>query len=345
LSNFFLALRRRTGIIVASLIFAHSGEPSMLTIPKAAAHRLAPAITPVLFLVFVVLIGPPAVAQTKYRSAQEAWSVGVAFYNSRNFEASREPFEAALTLAPDDKFRLKVYEALLPSYRLLPASEKFIAACEFILSKSESSPQQSLTRRQLLAFVHQRGKTDELARRHEEALKKDPNDRLALYVLSELYAELKRDPQRAAALIERLAKIEQKGGQQVNVQQTANLAQQYVKAKKFKEGAELYEQIAPLDANLAAWHWKEAAVAWLKVGDKQKALEAAKQSDASPPEARNDLLAHFWHRGLADAFLATGEPEIAVLHYEKAIEKTNIQGYIDDCKKSLAEAKAQAGRK
>jgi tetratricopeptide (TPR) repeat protein len=219
--------------------------------------------TPASVLLFLVVLGPAVAAQTKYRSAQEAWSVGVAFYNSRNFEASREPFEAALAMAPDDKFRLKVYEALLPSYRLLPEAEKFIGACEFILTKSESPPQQSLTRRQLLAFVHQRGKTDELARRYEELLKKDPNDRLALYVLSELYAELKRDPQRAAALIERLAKLDQKAGQQVNVQQTANLAQQYIKAKKFKEGAELYEQIAPLDANLAAWHWKEAAAAWL----------------------------------------------------------------------------------
>jgi tetratricopeptide (TPR) repeat protein len=153
---------------------------------------------------------------------------------------------------------------------------------------------------------------------------------------------LKNDPLRAADLIERLAKIDQKPGQPVNVLQTANLAQQYVRAKKFKEGAELYQQIAPLDEKLAAWHWKEAASAWLKAGEHKKALAAAKQSDASPPEARNDQLAHFWHRGLADVFLAAGEPKIAILHYEKAIQKTNIQGYIDDCKKSLAEAKAKA---
>ncbi len=41
-----------------------------------------------------VLLGSLGQAQTQYRSAEEAWQVGVAFYSSRNFAASREPFEA-----------------------------------------------------------------------------------------------------------------------------------------------------------------------------------------------------------------------------------------------------------
>ena len=83
-------------------------------------------------------------------------------------------------------------------------------------------------------------------------------------------------------------------------------APQYVKAKKYKEMPELYEQIAPLDETLAAWHWKEAAAAWLLLGQKDKALAAAKKSAESPPEQRSELLAHFLHRNLADVFLATG---------------------------------------
>ena len=126
--------------------------------------------------------------------------------------------------------------------------------------------------------------------------------------------------------------------------QTAQLAQQYVKAGKQKEGAALYEQIAPLDAKLAAWHWKEAAVAWLAAGDKQKALAAAKQSAAAAPEARSDLLAHYWHRGLGDVFLKTGEPKLAIPQYEEAIKKTTIDGYIKDCRKSLDEARKLAGQ-
>jgi len=144
-------------------------------------------------------------------------------------------------------------------------------------------------------------------------------------------------------LIERLAKIDGKSEQPANVLQSANLAMQYVKAKKYKEGAELYEKIAPMDQTLAAWHWKEAAAAWLLLGQKDKALAAAKKSDESPPEQRSELLAHFWHRNLANVFLATGQAKLAIPHYEQAIQKTNIQGYIEGSQKSLAEARAKAG--
>lgn len=40
---------------------------------------------------------------TKYTSAQEAFAVGAAYYNSRNYKSAREPFEAVLALAKDDK--------------------------------------------------------------------------------------------------------------------------------------------------------------------------------------------------------------------------------------------------
>ncbi len=68
------------------------------------------------------------------------------------------------------------------------------------------------------------------------------------------------------------------------------------------------------------------AAAWLLLGQKDHALAAAKKSAESPPEQRNDLLAHFWHRNLAEVFLATGQAKLAIPHYEQAIQKTNIQG-------------------
>jgi len=308
------------------------------------ARRVSHGGEGLLLLIFAVaLLDSAAQAQTQYQTAEEAWRVGVAFLSTRNYAASREPLEAALQTAPDDKFRLRVYEALLPAYRQLGEIDKFFDACDFLISKSPTPAQQSITRRALLAFAFERGKLDDLANRYEDALKKDPQDRTALFVLTELYSRAKPNPGRAAELIERLAKIDAKSDQPVNVLQCANLAMQYVKAKKYKEGAELYEKIAPLDEKLAAWHWKEAAAAWLQLGQKDKALAAAKQSDASPPEQRNDLLAHFWHRNLADVFLATGQAKLAVPHYEQAIEKTTIQGYVEGCQKSLAEARAKAG--
>jgi tetratricopeptide (TPR) repeat protein len=294
-------------------------------------------------LVAMASVRSAALAQTRYQTAQEAFRVGAAFCNSRNFAASREPFEAALQMAPDDQFRLKVYEALLPAYQLLPESEKFIDACEFMITKSDRDAQRSLTRRTLLSFVQHRGKGEELAKRYEEQVRQNEKHRVALYVLSALYSTIKPDPTRAAQLLERLTKLEREQGLPVNVLQSANLARQYVQAKKYKEGAELYEQIAPVDGKLAAWHWKEAAAAWLKADEKTKALAAAKKSDETGPEGRSELLAHYWHRGLADVFLATGEAKSAIPHYEQAIAETNIQGYITECRKSLGEARSKAG--
>ena len=283
-------------------------------------------------------------AQVTYQNADEAWAVGVAFHNSRNFAASIAPFEAALKLAPDDAYRLKVYDALRAGYKTLPDSQKFIAASEFIIAKSPSADTQSLARRALLVFVTERGKVDELVKRYDDQLRQDPNQRLALFVLCELYAQVKHDAPRAAELTERLAKLDQQSGKPLDLRQAASLASQYTKAKKFREGAELYEKIAPMDEKLAAWHWKEAAAAWLAAGDKPKALAAATKADQCTPEQRNDQLAHFWHRGLADVLLAVSEPKLAIPHYEQALAKTQIQGYVDACKESLAEARAKAGQ-
>jgi tetratricopeptide (TPR) repeat protein len=298
----------------------------------------------VLGCLLITLVCSVAAAQTKYRTAREAFGVGAVFYNARNYEQSREPFEAALKLAPDDKYRIKVYEALLASYRLLPDSDKMIEACEFIIEKSERSAQQSLTRRSLLGFVYQRGQIDVLAKRHEDRLKKKAKDRTSLYILSELYARAKPDPERAIKYTNQLNKVDGSGDAPVDVLQSGNLARQYTRARQYKQAAELYEKIAPLDDKLAAWNWKEAAQCWLKHGDEKRALAAAKKSHGSEAEARNDQLAHFWHRNLGDVLLATGEAKLAVGHFEKAVELTKIDGYIKGTKESLAKARKQAGQ-
>lgn len=281
----------------------------------------------------------------KYTNADEAYAIGAALYNSRNYAGSQDPFEAALKLAPDDKYRIKVYRALMGAYRQLPEIDKFVEAADFIITKSESAAERSLTRTDLLSFVHQRGKTNDLAKRYEAVLKKDDKSVTALFILSELYADLKRDPKRSAELLERLAKVSADSGEELDVQASAKLAQQYTKQGKFKEGASLFEKIAPLDAKLAAWHWKEAAQAWIKAKDKKKALAAAKSAVKAGPETRGDLLLHFWHRALGQVFVETGEPGMAIEHFEAAIKSTTIDGYLKDTKGELASAKELAAKK
>jgi tetratricopeptide (TPR) repeat protein len=291
-----------------------------------------------------LLAGLPALAAEEYSSADEAFTIGAAYYNSKNFAKSQAPFEAALKLAPDDAFRLKVHEALIPAYRLLPDIDKMVTSVEFLIDHSEQAAKQSNLRTMLVGFTHQRGKTDDLVKRYEARLKDNPKDRTALFILSEIYVRVKRDPQRSAQLIEQLSQLDNAAGKPLNVFESAKLAQEYVKSKKFKEGAQLYEQIAPLDEKLAAWNWKEAAAAWAKAGDKQKALAAARRSESAPPEARSELLVYFWQNGLGDIFLDAGEPKSAIPHYEQALTSTKIEGYLKSTQKRLEEARSKAGK-
>src|SRR5688572_4335497 len=85
----------------------------------------------ILALSMFILIWPSAHLQAQYQTADEAWRAGTKQLAARNYAASQEPLEAALRLAPDDAFRLKVYEALMPAYRQLPEPDKFIEACDF----------------------------------------------------------------------------------------------------------------------------------------------------------------------------------------------------------------------
>lgn len=315
----------------------------MLTHTPQAPHllralsRWAPAF-------LLVLAARTGAAEGTYQTADEAYGAGAVHYNARNFAASRAPFEAALKLAPDDAFRVKAYEALMAAYRQDAAPDKMIEACEFIIGHTDQPAKQSLARRDLLGYLQEHGKIDEYIARQDAALQRDPQQRLALFMLSEIYSQVKRDPQRAAAMTERLAAVDRASGKPQDIRRTAQLAQQYVKAGKAADGAALYEEIAPQDTKLAAWHWKEAAVARLAADQKDKALADAKQSLAAAPEARSDLLVHYWRRGLGDVFLKTGEPKLAIPQYEEAIRKTTIDGYIKACQKSLEEARKLAGQ-
>jgi len=277
-----------------------------------------------------------AKADSKYRSAEEAWRAGI----TGNSAARRKALEAALRLASDDAFKVRIYEALRPTYRRLSGVDKMVEACEFIIRHTDSDAKRSLTRRDLVSFMYQRGKLDRLVSRHEDVLKKDPNDRTSLYILSEVYDRAKSNPNRAAELLQRMMDLEP--NKPLDVSTAAKLAMQLVRQRKYEKGAALYEKIAPLDENLAAWHWKEAASAWLKQGANDKALAAAKKATAATPEKRSKLLIHFWHRHLGEVFLATGEFKLAATHLEHAIKNTDIEGYLRDCRGLLAEVRLKA---
>lgn len=286
---------------------------------------------------------PPATAQVNYATYREAYSAGAKAVNAGNLAAARAPLEAAAKLAKTDREKIEAHRTLMMPYRELQEIEPMQGAAEYVLANSQQAAERSLTRSSLLGFIHKRGKMDVAVEGYEARLKKMPEDATVLFVLTEAYATYKKDPARSAELAEKLAVVDKKLGRNQDVYAQAQLASQYIKAGKVKVGAELYEKIAPTYAKLAAWHYKEAATAWLKAGEKDKALAAAKKSDAAEPEKR-ELLSHFWHRALGDVYLEAGDAKAAVTHYEQAIATTKIAGYVKDCEASLAKAKAAAGQ-
>ena len=261
----------------------------------------------------------------KYSTYREAYSAGVVAVNAGNLAAAREPLELAAKLAKTPREKMKAYEALMIPYRELQEIEPMQQAAEYVITNNDFAATRSLTRGSLLSFIHKRGKMDVAVEVYEARLKKTPDDRTVLFVLTEAYATYKKDPSRSALLAEKLGAVEKKAGIAQDIGSQAQLAQQYIK--------------------LEAWHFKEAAAAWLKSGDKSKALTAAKKSEASAqPESRDALLTYFWHRGLADLFLDVGEPKLAIPHYEKAIAISKIDGYTKDSKAKLESAKAAANK-
>lgn len=284
----------------------------------------------------------PVVGDDKYASAEEAFRVGAAFLIAKETARSQEPLEAALRMARDDDYKLKVYRALLPVYTIAEDWTLKATALEFIIAHAAQPAERSLARTELLGFLRQRGKTADAAKRYENRLKESPDDAATLYILCEFYGRLVDDPQRAVVMLERYARVQEAQADGLSVADAADLAAQYVKAKKYQPGAELFEKTAARDESLAAWHFKEAAAAWMKANDKPKAIAAAKKSEAAPAERRSDLLQYFWHRNLADVFLDAGEPAAAIPHYETAISITKIDGYRKDSEQKLIDARRKA---
>ncbi len=310
--------------------------------PRPAAVWESLSFGRLLVLLMSLLVALPANAQAQYKSAEDAYNAGAKLINAGKLADAREALEAALMLARTDAFRLKVNRTLLIPYRELPEIEPMQKAAEYILTHSEQAAERALTRGSLLAFIHKRGKLDAALAAYEARLRQTPEDRLALYVLTEAYATYKKDPAASIKWAEQLAAVEKKLGKGPDVADQAHLAQQYVKAGKPREGAAIFERIAPLDGQLEAWHLKEAAVAWLKAGDRVKAVAAARKSASAPPEKRSAVLTYFWHRAVADVFLDGGEPALAIPQYEKAIASTTIEGYLKESRAKLLQAQTAA---
>jgi len=255
----------------------------------------------------------------EYKNFDEALREGSKLAREKQYAEAQTALEAALTLAKDDEARLKAYQALVLPYRQLPEIDKMLVAQEFIIAHSEQRARRSIAARDVASFLHQRGKVDVGIERYDARLQKDPRDLIALNILTVIHKNVRNDDLKAGEFQQRLDSVNLEWAEKV--------------AKK-------HEATAAAATQQQAWNWKEAALAWIEAGDKEKALAAAKKSLAAPPEARSELLAFYWRDGLGQAFLRAGDAKAAVAQFEAAIALAPSKGHRDDVEKKLAEAKA-----
>ncbi|MBL8830341.1 MAG: hypothetical protein JNM18_25410 [Planctomycetaceae bacterium] len=263
----------------------------------------------------------PLLAQNQPQ-ADEAYSEGVRYINRREFDKARAPLETALQLAPDNAFRLKAFQALLPVYRTLPETDKMLEAAEYTIRYSDSLTDRNAAANSLASFLFQRGKVDEQVKRYREILAKEADDYVAIAMLAELARPARLDRATTQQYRDRLEKAQRE------------------LAAKF---AEQREVAAEQSTTQRTWLWKQAAVLWSKAGDHTKAVAAAKKAEQTGPETRESLT-HFWHAHLGDVYLAAAKYAQAAEHFQKAIETTTIKGYQESCQVKLNEAQAKLAK-
>src|SRR5689334_3403177 len=95
----------------------------------------------------LIFLGPAIVRAAKdddkYPSAKAAYADAVKFLEKKDYKSAQAPLEAALKLAPDDEYRLRIYNNLMPSYRLLTDTAKMTEACEFTIAKTKENAERS----------------------------------------------------------------------------------------------------------------------------------------------------------------------------------------------------------
>jgi tetratricopeptide (TPR) repeat protein len=291
-------------------------------------------------LLLSAFIGSTVAAQEGgYSSYREAMAAGVTLYNGGKLAESRKPLEAAAKLAAKDSDKCRIHQILVIVYAEGGDFPPMYESAEFVIEHAPYPAMASLTCQSLLGLAHKKGQQDAARKRYEERLKKNPHDRTSMYVLSIYHGRLDRDFAKQAEYLKLLVDLDKAEGKELNVDTAGKLAFSYRLAKKYVESAELFEKIAPLNKDEEAWNHKEAAGSWLKAGQKNKALTAAKKADSMGPAARAEKSLDRWHSELGEVFLAAGEGTLAVKHYELAIEKASAEFYKKQFAEELEKAK------
>ncbi|MCA9118989.1 MAG: hypothetical protein H6822_16880 [Planctomycetaceae bacterium] len=291
-------------------------------------------------LLLLTVVASMAQAQEAgFSSYREAMAKGATLYNSGKLAESRGPLEAAAKLAESDSDKCRIHQTLMVVYAEGSDFPKMYESAEFVVEHAPYPSMASLTCRSLLGTVQKKGQVEAARKRYEDRVRKNDKDRTALYIMSNYHGLLDRDYAQQCKYFQGLIHLNKAEGIDFDFALAGQLAFAYRLSHQYVESAELFEKIAPMHKDETAWDYKEAAGAWLKAGQKDKALAAAKKAEELGADARAERSIDRWHADLGEVFLATGEGKLAVKHYEKAIENAKADYYKKKFAEELEKAK------
>ncbi|NNJ26850.1 hypothetical protein [Alienimonas chondri] len=324
-----------------------------------------------LALLALLLTASPAPAQ-KYTDAAAAVRAGFGHLRTRDYEAAVGPLEDARDLlsegraanAQPSRDLLNVQRALLTTYGELGETEDYWDTGDWILRHADSPATRSLTMRAMRRYARGKRDRDQLREHYEAALTADPNDRIALRLLSEL-AEDDRDPKAAAERLGRLIDLDAATPAGPDRRDRAEYARLLEQSDEHERAATLFAELAaeaeqleaaraengenggradgedatPFGPSLTAanLHLKTARN-WLEADRTDEAREAAATADRLGDAGLDTPHDYYFHSFLGGVWAKLDEPAKALPHFEKAAEVATIDGY----RKSSREAAQKA---
>ena len=306
----------------------------------------------------LVAAAAPAPAE-EYKNAGHAAGIGFGLLSARDYDAAREPLEAAreMLLADGDArlrdFQLRsVQRGLMLVYAKGGEPERLFEAGDWLARRTD--PEHDATLRMTVgtmvgAVSGDRKGRAKLRKKYETALEENAEDRVALLALSGV-AEADEDLGRAQDYLGRLIAVDREsagGARPRDLMSYARLVERsgdraaaamaYEALSEEAETAENDRAFAPSSAGrlalTAAQHWRAA-------GDDANARRAAERASRIGDVGLDGAMSYYFHDWLGDLWVDLGEPAKAVPHFKRAIEVTTIDGYRTSSRGALADAEA-----
>lgn len=299
-------------------------------------RRLQGLLMSVLLLQQTNLIGQ----ELQFNSYRDAMSAGAGLYRSGNLAASKPAFEAAIELATSERERTDAYIPLIKVFAEGGDFPRMFESAEYVVDHAAYEAQASLTIRALIGIAQQKNQLQALRTRYEDRAAKQPTDRTALTILAAFHNTVTRDFGKQAEYLLRLVDLDKDEQREPNPELMFNLAFAYKLSRDNQQAAALFERTALLSKDLESSSLMEAAEAWQRDGQSEKALAAAQQAHDIGPDKRAKNSAYRWHRTLGEVFLAEKKKEQAILQLTAAHENASIDTYKQQCLELIEQANA-----